>query len=77
MYKKKHSIKTVKYDDVLFFCIYEHATEQVLDYFFTEYDAIKMKKKLDSGSGFDGLTPEFMLKIVKTKTDINTSFGEL
>jgi len=45
--------------------VYEHATEQVIDYFFFEDDAVEYTLFLNKGGAFDGFTPKFILTEIK------------
>ena len=61
-------------NDCLLWHVYENTTQQVIESFLFEEDAINMVKDLENGCGFRGFTPSFML--VKTpKTDINAAFS--
>lgn len=75
MKKEKYTIEEVKEAGVLFYCLYEHATEQVLDYS-VEKDAIQeMYSFLMNGGGFDGFTPSFMLIPIPSK-NLNEEFDK-
>lgn len=74
----KHSIKTIQDDqNNFFYCLYEHATDQALNFYYFEEDALARKKFLDSGGAFDGFTPSFMLIIPNTNKDTNKKFEEI
>lgn len=61
-------------DDCLLWHVYENTTQQIIDSFLFEDDAVEFMEYLESGRGFNGFTPNFML--VKTpKTDINAAFS--
>jgi hypothetical protein len=77
-------MKMTKYDVVPFknkndylWAVFELATEQVIETFFFEEDAMRMAKHLDRGAGFSGWTPGFLLTKVAVKEDINRKFSEL
>jgi hypothetical protein len=74
---EKYTIHEVDYESTTFYCVYEHATEQVYDYFLFENEAKTCKRFLDLGGSFDGFTPSFMLKKIVVSADINTKFTEL
>lgn len=65
--------------DVYF--VYETATDQYIDWSLVKDIMIERAKFLNSGGGFAGWTPEFMLVETPTTTDINEDFellvGEL
>lgn len=59
--------------DCLLWHVYENSTQQVIESFLFEDDAEEFADDLESGCGFQGFTPAFML--VKTpKIDINAAF---
>jgi hypothetical protein len=60
--------------------VYEHATEQVIDYFFFEDDAVDYAIFLNKGGAFDGFTPAYILKdypVPKDKASINKKFENI
>lgn len=61
-------------DDCLLWHVYENASEQIIESFLFEEDAIEFMKSLEKGHGFNGFTPRFML-IKPPKTDINAAFS--
>ena len=80
MIKEKYDILVVKNEDDYFFCLYENATEQAIDFFFFKDDAEEKMNFLNRGGAFDGFTPSFVLKEValqKTQKEINTNFEQL
>jgi len=55
--------------------VFELGTNQVIDTFYFEEDAMELADFLDEGGGFDGFTPSFMLTRVKAPvTNINEEF---
>jgi hypothetical protein len=80
MMNQKYDIVVVKDDTNYFFCLYEKATEQAIDFFLFKDDAEDKLEFLNRGGAFDGFTPSFVLKEValpKTQKEINTNFEEL
>jgi hypothetical protein len=80
MMNQKYDIVVVKDDTDYFFCLYENATEQAIDFFLFKDDAEDKLEFLNRGGAFDGFTPSFLLKEVvlpKTQKEINTNFEEL
>lgn len=78
--KEKYEIAVVEDDNDFFFCVYEKATEQAIDFFLFKDDADARKKFLERGGAFDGFTPSFILKEVslpKTPSEINRNFEEM
>lgn len=75
----KYSIHTLKSDDGdFFFCVYEEATEQAIDFFFFRDDAKKVSKFMESGGAFAGFTPSFVLRKVQVpNTDLNQKFDAI
>lgn len=72
----KYTVKPVQDKNDFFYALYEHASDQVLDFYYFEEDAMDRKSFLDSGGAFDGFTPAFMLTEVKHK-DPNKQFAEI
>lgn len=55
--------------------VYELATEQVIQSFYFEEDAMETARFMDKGGGFAGFTPTFMLRSVSVdSTDVNDEF---
>jgi hypothetical protein len=55
--------------------VFELGTNQVIETFYFEEDALELANFLDEGGGFDGFTPPFMLNRVKVPvTNINEEF---
>ena len=73
---KKYMIYPIEDSGEFFYCVYETGTCQVLDFFYFEEDAEQLKKKLESGIGFDGHTPMFMLNKTGANREINSRFKE-
>lgn len=61
-------------DDCLIWHVYENATQQVIESFLFEDDAINYMTELEKGKAFNGFTPAFMLMKV-TNIDINAAFS--
>lgn len=61
-------------NDFLMWHVYENATQQVVESFVFEEDAIGFMESLENGYGFHGFTPSFML-VKAPKTDINAAFS--
>jgi hypothetical protein len=77
---EKYQIAVVRDDIDFFFCVYENATEQAIDFFLFKDDADERKKFLEKGGAFDGFTPSFILKevsLTKTPSQINRNFEEM
>ncbi len=72
---KKYSIEEVVESGVLFFCLFEHATEQVLDYSIEKERIQEVYDFLMRGGGFDGFTPSFMLIPIPSK-NLNEEFDK-
>lgn len=55
--------------------VYEHATEQIIDTFFFEEDALEFAEFLEDGGAFDGFTPAFLVnKVQLPKENVNQAF---
>jgi hypothetical protein len=76
---EKYSIHKVVHSGEEFYCIYENATNQVLDFFAFVEDATETVKSMSKGKGFDGFTPAFMLNsaVHQKVVDINKKFKEI
>jgi len=62
-------------NDCLEWHVYEKATEQVIGVYLFEEDAMEEAWRLENGGGFDGFTPNFMLRKVLSLTNINDAFS--
>ena len=74
---KNYSIVPMQNDGNYFYGVYEHATEQAIDFFFFEEDAKACMDFYSTGGGFDGFTPRFVLTSVKIpleQKDVNKRF---
>lgn len=73
----KYSIHTLQDDEENFYhCVFEEASEQVIDFFYFLDDAEDCSEFMENGGAFDGFTPQFMLKRVEIQQDVNTIFNE-
>lgn len=76
----KYDVILVEHEQDFFWCLYEKATEQAINFFLFKDDAEEQKNFLEKGGAFNGFTPSFMLKEVnlpKTSVEINKNFEEL
>ncbi len=64
---KRYSLVFVEHEEEYIWCVYEHATEQVVNSFYFEDEAKGYIKFLERGGAFAGWTPIFF-----TETKINT-----
>jgi hypothetical protein len=75
---KNYEIHTLKdEEDMFFWCVWEKASDQAIDFFYFEEDARKTAKFLENGGAFAGFTPGFILKEVKTKKNLDQEFTKL
>lgn len=66
----------IEYDGEYLWCVFEHATQQVVRSFFFEDDAHEYIRFLRSGGAFAGFTPAFVLQdIPTTRSSINETFA--
>ena len=70
-----YSIEKVEELGLIYFCLYEHQTEQVIDYSLDEKNILPKLKFMNSGGAFDGFTPSFMLIPIPSK-NINEEFDK-
>ena len=73
---KKYTVNPVNINGDYVWEILETATQQVIENFFFEEDAIDFAETLEE-SAFEGWTPSFMLKKVEISNDINQRFSSL
>ena len=76
----KYTVHPIQNDNDIFFCVYEEATEQAIDFFFFQEDAEACKTFLENGGAFHGFTPRFMLLSVKRqieKKSVHEAFKEV
>ena len=71
------SIVPIEQSGEFLWCIFEHATDQVIHSFYFEDDAKKYVKFLKSGGAFNGYTPAFILTEFSTQPvdDIDEVFN--
>jgi len=74
---ENYTIHSVTYDNTTYHCVYEKATEQVIDFFYFEDDAVNLKMFLSNGGAFAGFTPTFVLRKVSVPEEINSKFADL
>ena len=63
-----------------FYCVYEHITQQAVDFYYFKEDAEDCAEFYSNGGGFDGFTPRFMLTEVNIpleQKDINRNFNNV
>jgi len=70
----KYSCEPVFVDDYYCWIIQEIQTEHVIAKFYFEDDALEYLRFLEYGGAFDGYTPEFMLKSMPKRDNINAEF---
>ena len=61
-------------NEELLWLVYENASDQIVAEFFFEEDAQELVKFLESGGGFAGFTPAFILSNT-AKVNINDAFA--
>lgn len=62
-------------DDCLLWNVYEKETQQVIETFLFEDDAVEFMENLENGKGFNGFTPSFMIRKTRNHSDINDAFS--
>ena len=73
---KKYSVRPVEINGDYVWEILEIATQQVIENFFFEEDAMLVAEALEF-TAFEGWTPSFMLKKVEISNDINQRFSSM
>lgn len=66
-------LETEEYDFI--WCVMENKSEQLIKAFDFEEDARDYADFLESGGGFDGFTPSFVLQEVAIPGDLNQDFA--
>ena len=54
--------------------IHETKTNHIVGEYFFEDDAIEQMNFLEKGGGFDGFTPDFMIKKINSKIELDEAF---
>lgn len=65
----------VEHEGEFLWCVFERATDQVINSFYFEEEAHEYIGFINKGGAFAGFTPKFILTEFKTKGDINDSFN--
>jgi len=67
----------VEYEGEFLWCVYEASTDQVIESFYFEDEALDYIKFVSSGGAFAGWTPQFMMTEFETRaeSDINEAFN--
>lgn len=73
---KKYDIVVVENEKDFLWGVFENATEQLVDVYFFEDEARDAAKFYERGGAFDGFTPTFMLRTVKSQSDLNEAFEQ-
>lgn len=71
----KYSYKIVSENDDFIWIIIENETNQIIKKYFFEEDAINHCQILNSGGGFNGFTPKFIIDPVNIDKNINEKFN--
>lgn len=75
---EKYSVMLVREDNEYFWIVYENQSDQIIDSFYFEEDAIDAAKFMEQGGAFDGFTPTFILQdIPLPKEEVNQSFNRM
>jgi Tat protein secretion system quality control protein TatD with DNase activity len=75
---KNYEIHTLKdEEDMFFWCVWEKASEQAIDFFYFKEDAEDCAKFLENGGAFAGFTPGFILKEMKLQRNVDQEFTKL
>lgn len=74
---RNYSVIASHMNDDFVWSVYEHSTEQVLETFFFEDDAIDSAEFMENGGAFAGFTPSFMLNRIEIpKEQLNETFQQ-
>lgn len=75
---RKYSVVASHVVDDFVWNVYEHATDQIIDTFFFEEDAVEFADFLENGGAFDGFTPAFLIaKVQLPKESVNQAFSRV
>lgn len=74
--KDNFVVVPVEMNDQFLWCVFEKATEQVINFFFFEDDAQDYIEFVNDGGAFAGFTPSFIMNAIsfEEKNDINADF---
>lgn len=62
-------------DKDFIWCVMEQTTEQMIDAFLFNDDALEYANFLEQGGGFNGWTPSFILREVAVSRNLNHEFA--
>ena len=71
----KYDVIPFEQNNEYLWAVYELATEQVIDAFYFEEDAMRLAKRMERGGAFSGWTPSFFLTKVAINENINQKFN--
>lgn len=71
----KYDVVPFEQNNEYLWAVYELATEQVIDAFYFEEDAMRLAKRMERGGAFAGWTPRFFLTKVAVDENINQKFN--
>lgn len=71
----KYSVVALQFEDEYLWAVVETATENLIDTFFFEDEALELAEFMEYGGAFNGFTPAFMLKPVPSN-DLNAKFEQ-
>lgn len=69
-----YQIVAIKEEDSYFWGVVENKTEQLINAFFFQEDAVNYASFLEEGGGFAGFTPSFVLNSVKVPESLDETF---
>lgn len=70
----RYAVNPVNIEGNFFWELYETSTDQVIDQFFFEEDAVDTANFMERGGAFAGWTPSFILREVAAPRDLNHEF---
>lgn len=73
----KYIVSPINIENDFIWQVTEIPTEQVIEEFFFEDDALEYANFLEDGGAFDGWTPSFVLRSFQINDNINQRFSTL
>lgn len=73
---KNYAVYPVQDNEDFYWNVHEKSTDQVIESFWFEEDAISQALRFEKGEGFAGFTPAFIIRKVSLARDINEAFSE-
>lgn len=73
---RKYGVVALEIENDFIWGVVENATDQLIETFYFEDEALDTASFYEHGGAFDGFTPMFMLRKAPLKTDLNEAFEQ-